>query len=116
MEKIRQAFKEYFDEFDIELPEHIEKKGTITDSGWSITYILTHDEHGEPCLDFLAEHRMTNMRHVRIRQNGEVVALETFQENYAYDAEVEGDEERAEREFQAHNNRVAELLRQKGLI
>lgn len=116
MEKIRQAFREYFEDFELELPKKIENKGTIADSGWTITYVLLKDEQGEPCLDFLAEHRRTSMRHVRIRQNGEVIALETFWETYGYDPEIEGDKERAEKEFHEHNNRVAEILREKGLI
>jgi hypothetical protein len=116
MEKIREAFNAYFKRFGLELPEQLEPKGRLSGGGWSVTYVLTTDEAGEPCLDFLAEHRMTNMRHVRIRQNGEVIALESIEESFSYDAEVEGDKERAEKAFHEHNNRVADLLREKGLI
>ena len=116
MEKIREAFKTYFDEFELELPQKIEKKGTVAEHGWTITYVLTSDEQGQTCLDFLAQHRMTNMRHVRIYQNGEIKELESIQESYGYNHEIEGDQARAEREFQEHNERVAKILRAKNLI
>jgi hypothetical protein len=116
MKKIREAFKEHFDDFGIELPEKIEKKGTISQGGWSITYVLTTDEQGDPCLDFVAEHRMTTMQHVRIRQNGEVDTVDTIQDNYTYNAEIEGDQERAEEEMKEHNKRFTDQLSEKGLL
>lgn len=116
MKKIRQAFKDYFDEFEIELPAKLEEKGSLSQHGWTITYVLTTDAEGQPMLDFLAEHRMTNMRHVRIYHDGAVHALESIQETYSYNPDIPGDEARAEEEFQAHNKRVAETLRAKGLI
>ncbi len=116
MEKIREAFAAYFEEFEIELPKKIAKKGTLSAHGWTITYVLGTDEQGQPCLDFLAENRMTNMRHVRISQSGEIKELATIRETYAYNPQIEGDQARAEREFQAHNNHVAEILRAKDLL
>lgn len=116
MEKIREAFKEYFEGYDIELPEKIEKKGKISKGRWSITYVLTTDEEGKPALDFIADHPMSSMSHMRIRENGETVALESMRENYSYDAKIEGDEERARKEWQEHNDRVADILHEKGLI
>ncbi len=116
MEKIREAFKEYFEEFEVELPEKIEKKGAISEGGWHISYVLTTDEQGEPCLDFVAEHRMTTMQHVRIRENGEVITLGSIQDNYTYNEEIEGDQERAEKEMRAHNQRFADQLSEKGLL
>jgi len=116
IEKIRRGFKRYFDDFNLELPKEIEKKGTISERGWTITYVLTTEDGDKPALDFFAEHRMTNAQLVRIHADGRAEVLETLQETYGYNPEIEGDEERAAREFQAHNQRVAQILQDKGLL
>lgn len=116
MEKIRRAFKEYFDEFDIELPETIQVKGSIQEGGWSITYILNTDEDGKPALDFFAEHRMTNPQLVRIHADGRVEEVASIQETYSFDPDKKGDGERAQKEFQEHNDKVAKLLKERGFL
>lgn len=116
MEKIRRAFKEYFDEFDIELPETIQVKGSIQEGGWSITYILNTDEDGKPALDFFAEHRMTNPQLVRIHADGRVEEVASIQETYSFDPDRKGDGERAQKEFQEHNDKVAKLLKERGFL
>jgi hypothetical protein len=116
MEKIREAFKEFFEGEDIELPQVIEKKGKISKERWGITYILTTDEEGKPALEFIASHPLTNMRHILIKQNGELISLDAMYEDFNYDPKIEGDKERAEKEWREHNKRVADELSKKGLI
>lgn len=115
-EKIRKAFADYFKDFKIKLPKELEKKGRLSKEGWSITYVQTTDDDGNPCLEFLASHRMAGMNRVRIQEDGTVVALPTIEESYGYDSTVAGDKERAEAEWQAHNKRVADEMQAKGLI
>jgi hypothetical protein len=116
MEKIREAFKEYFEGEDIELPQQIEKKGEISKARWGITYILTTDEEGKPSLEFIASHPLTNMSHILIKHDGELISLDAILEDYSYDPKIEGDKEQAEQEWHAHNKRVADELRERGLI
>ena len=116
MEKIRASFKDYIQAFGLELPEPIPAKGQLQQNGWFIKYVVTQDERQEPCLDFYADHPQTNPRHVRILHTGEVMALEGFLEGYSFDPNIEGDKEAALQRFRAHNERVGEELRRKGLI
>ncbi len=116
MTKIASKFKEYFAGYDLELPDPIPPKGQIDKNGWSITYVLHNDDTGSPYLDFFAEHRLTSPKHVRIFHDGKLLGLETYQESYSYDPEIEGDEERAIKEMEEHNNRVSEALKLKGIF
>lgn len=52
-------------------PEHVRerKRGKIVEAGWAIWYLFGEDERGE-YLDYYASHRMTNDRHLRIREDG----------------------------------------------
>lgn len=113
-DKIGNAFNEYFASSKIKLPDPILPQGNIQQAGWTIKYILNEDDQGQPCLDFFAEHRMTNPRHVRIDSNGNIMALDSFLESFTYDSEVEGDEEKARKRFEEHNLRIAEILKAKG--
>ncbi len=85
-------------------------------SGWSITYIFDEDEQGK-YLDFYASHRMTNPRHCRIRENGELEGLPGYREMYSYpENATEEEKKKAEEEYFRHNRKVGEELRRKGLI
>lgn len=116
---IRKSFKAYFNEQGIELPQQIPvgQVNTFDDvgSGWTINYRL--DElNGNLQLDFYAYHRMTNSRHERILESGEVISLENFWE-FGFRI-YEDDPERTEREkneIHDKNKVVEEILRQKGL-
>jgi hypothetical protein len=114
--QIQAAFKEYFDEFDLELPKTLKEKGTIQQGGWSITYVLTREGDDQPALDFFAEHRLTNPRLIRIHPDGRVEEVASLQENFGFDPDVAGDQQRAEKEFQEHNDRFAKLLEERGLL
>ncbi len=116
MDKIRASFRDYFHTNGIDLPDPIPAKGHLSINDWFITYIVTQDEQQKPCLDFYAQHPQTNARHVRILSTGEVIALESFLDSYSYDPNIEGDKEAALQRFRAHNERVGEELRRKGLI
>jgi hypothetical protein len=115
MEAIRTAFRNYFDG-DVELPADLRPEGAeLSGGGWMVRYVPGVDERGQPYLDFLAEHRMTNPRHLRLHADGRREYLECYRESYAYDEDVPGDEAQARAEYRAHNRRVHALLVGKGL-
>jgi hypothetical protein len=114
--KLRRGFSANFKSARVELPKTIEARGQLRTAGWTIDYVLDADPEGKPVLDFTAEHRMTNLRYVRVHADGHSELLGTIQETIAYDDTIPGDRERAEQEMQAHNERLAATLKAKGLI
>ena len=116
---IRKAFKEYYNESGIELPAVVEfdvvRSLNDVGSGWDINYKLVKLETGL-FLDFYACHRMTNSRHHRIMENGEVIALENFWEFglpvYKDDPERQ---KREREEIYRKNKEVKDILESKGL-
>lgn len=117
MEKILASFRDYFDN-RVAIPDALSDKGIIDDdnSGWYIRYIVLKDEHGNPYLDFTAEHRMTNPRHHRITSDGEVTFLEMYDESFSYNADIPGDKEKQRNKFYEHNQNVSRILKEKGLL
>lgn len=115
MDNIRTAFKNYFAQFGLELPAEIEPRGKFYARGWAITYVQTQDDQGQPCLDFLAEHRMTNSRHERIHQDGTIKHLPAPLDAFVHDPNIPGDEARARRDFYEYNQQVEAILKAKGL-
>jgi hypothetical protein len=116
MQQIREGFRAYFDTPGIELPDPIPSRGEIQAEGWHITYVLFQDEQGEPYLDFFAENRFTNSRHVRILATGEAAPLEQYQEALIFQDENDDDWGRAAAAQQEQNQRVTRILEEKGLI
>lgn len=116
MDKMQETFAGRFKPWGIELPDPVPERGEIAQGGWIIKYILVPDEQGQPCLEFVANHRMTNQRHERILSSGERVSLPEFQEGYGYDPNIPGDREAAEARMRAHNQALMEDLISKGLL
>lgn len=117
IDRVDRLFTQYFAPWSITLPAEAlaeRQAGCIQQAGWTIQYQWGSDERGE-YLDFYATHRMTNDRHVRLRESGEVESLPSYQEHIIYPANASQEEiTRVERECYEHNRAVAELLRQKG--
>ena len=65
-------------------------------------------------MDYYAEHRMTNPRHVRIYLDGKMESLPAPLEMYSYSDE--SDKERAKQEFIRHNRAIYAELERKGLV
>jgi hypothetical protein len=119
VERIVEVFAKYFEQWDITLPkENLNNRsdGKIQAEGWTIKYLFDRDQRGE-YMDFYATHRMTNDRHVRIRDDGQTQLLPSFMEFTVYSEDASSEERmQAEREYHEHNNHVEELLRKKGFI
>jgi hypothetical protein len=103
-----------FGPWKIRLPGGARKRGVgeIRKSGWWIRYAFGR-EQGADYLDCYAVHRMTNDRHVRILESGEVRGLPAKS-----DMLIRGDGAKqaiveAERAFNEHNRRVDEELERK---
>ena len=114
MNNIEDAFADIFATWDIRLPPDavtLRQPGKISQRGWAIRYVF-----GEDHLDYYADHRMTNPRHVRIHSDGRIEHLEAPREMYS----IAGDADertrlQAKENFYAYNRRVYAKLRAKGL-
>ena len=112
MDNIERIFGDTFEHWDIQLPANAtvdKKRGKIHQSGWSISYVF-----GEDYMDYYAEHRMTDPRHVRIYTDGKVETLPAPREVYAYSDER--DKDGAREEFFRYNRAVYAELERKGLV
>jgi hypothetical protein len=116
MDKIRESFAAYFEGFGLQLPDPVPAQGYIWEKEWSITYVVIPDEHGQPCLEFVANNRFTNSRHIRILSTGETIPLDTIEDSFTYNPDVPGDREAAEARMLAHNEAVMADLTEKGLM
>jgi hypothetical protein len=114
MEEIRKTFKDYFKNWEIELPEQLEYYGVIQKAGWHIQYIL-EERNDESVVHVSASHRMTNDRNFTIKQNGEIEYIISGQSGYSYNPDIPGDKEKQEQLFYARNRKVGATHRQMGM-
>ena len=80
MDKRILLFNKHFERWGIALQPDAEQrcpKGTIVSRGWTVKYCFGKDQDGK-FLDYYAAHRMTNDRHLRIRDNGDVEGLPAY--------------------------------------
>jgi hypothetical protein len=119
MDRIARIFDAYFGQWDIPLPLEAlttRRPGRLSASGWTIHYLFGTDEKGD-YLDFYAQSRMTNDRHVRIRATGETEMLPAIRDAVVYPAQASDEERREiEQECRRHNTVVAAELRRKGFL
>lgn len=116
---IRAGFSDYFAPAEVELPDPIPARGEVRGGGWQVRFVVLEDEQGDtgaPCLDFFAQNRMTNSRHVRIAADGTASTLENYQDALITQPGEEDDWGKARARQAEHNERVTEILREKGLI
>lgn len=116
MKLIVDNFAKRFSHWDITLPgEDIRNRrsGFIKDAGWFIQYCFGKDESGE-YLDYYAAHRMTEDSHVRLYADGRIESLPAL---YGFMIRSKDDPERDKRlvnEHNEHNEKVREMLNEKG--
>jgi len=119
-EILRAAFNEYFHHWNIELPElgylDEEDAGKITLAGWWITYRFGRDDLGR-WLEFYAQHRMTNDRHVRFHESGEEEILSTLDEPVFIPEDATPEEEsRISQAARDRYNRLFTELKNQGMV
>jgi len=115
MEKIEDIFNEEFKNWEIQLPiENIRlrQRGSIEQAGWKICYLFGLDDKGE-YLDYYAVHRMTDDRHGRIYSDGTCQSLRAMGQWCLLSDDPE-ENVRRQKEFDAGNQLVAEMLKAKG--
>jgi hypothetical protein len=113
VDKIRQSFQEYFKSDGVALPDPIPETGTVQKGGWKIQYRL--NENGES-LDFYAENRRTNSRHIRIHADGKVEPLENYRDNLILEDDSEEAWARASQKNIDNNRNVDRILQEKGFL
>ena len=115
MNNVDTIFAKMFETWDMCLPTDttiLRRPGKITQKEWSISYVF-----GEDYLDYYAEHRMTDPRHVRIHSDGRCESLDAPWDMYAVSGDADESEHQGAKEnFYAHNRRVYGELRDKGLV
>ena len=115
MRSIERRFRLAFAAWGIALPlEDVEarRRGKIVGGGWAVWYLFGSDERGG-YLDYYASHRMTDDRHVRIREDGGTEPLPTISTFRIVSQDPEEDA-RLEAEYLEHNRRVGRMLKEKG--
>ena len=114
MDNIEAAFAKTFETWDIQLLRDattLRQPGKIMQAGWIIRYVF-----GEDHLDYYAEHRMTNPRHVRLHPDGRSESLAAPRDMYVVPGDAdEAARQKAKEDFYAYNRRVHSELRAKGL-
>ena len=116
MTEIERLFADQFRPWGLALLEGAAERGEpgrVGGAGWSVRYVWGDDDRGR-YLDYVADHRMTNQRHVRLRETGEKESLPAIHDGFVSDG-TEADGRRAEAEYTARNQRVYASLRRKGL-
>lgn len=108
---LHQSFKDYFATPGLELPAPIPEHGELKGGGWTVKYVKNAAD-----LDFFAQNRQTNSRHVRIKGDGQVEDLENYQDALIFENENDQDWGRASARQAAHNKKVTEILKNKGLL
>ena len=115
MNNIDTIFAKKFPSWNIHLPANattLRRPGKIMQAEWVINYVF-----GEDYLDYYADHRMTNPRHVRIHSDGRCESLEAPETGFGYPSDAdESARQQAEEAFYTHNRRVYAELKAKGLM
>lgn len=113
MDKIRSTFNEYFQPWEIKLPNPCPEKGEIKKEGWFINYALI-----DGGLEFWAGHRMTNSRYVRIENDGKYADMEAqgwYEKEFYSIGDTEEQTRANERAMQTHNRRFYDHMKERGL-
>jgi hypothetical protein len=117
IDRIREVFAEHFQPWGVTLPlraAETREAGAIHHRGWNIRFFFGSDDAGE-YLEYYATHRMTNDRHIRIRENGDVAPLRAIPQFYVFDSETPGGEERARKEYLEETTAIKAELEEVGL-
>jgi hypothetical protein len=115
MGSIEERFGRTFAQWGIELPpEDVteRRRGKIVEGGWAVWYLFGQDERGG-YLDYYASHRMTDDRHVRLREDGSAESLPTI-DTFRIASQDPIEDARLEAEYFENNRRVGRMLREKG--
>ena len=115
MSVLEERFRDHFAPWSTSIPPgHVQqrRRGKILEAGWAIWYLVGKDERGE-YLDYYASHRMTNDRHIRLREDGAEEHLPTISTMRTASQDPEEDE-RLAAEYLEENRRVAKMLEEKG--
>lgn len=115
MRSIEERFRRTFAHWGFAMPpEGLEARrhGKIVASGWAIWYLFGSDERGG-YLDYYASHRMTDDRHVRLREGSPAEQLPTI-ETFLIRSRDPEEDARLKAKYLERNRRSGRILREKG--
>lgn len=115
---IRDAFREEFARFRLELPEENlreRKPGSIPWSGSGRLFFVFGNEEGREYLEYYGHHRMGDC-HGKIDGDGRHVSLPELSAMYGYDPDIPGDDEKNRAEMEQKYRELLAGLVKKGLF
>ncbi len=116
MKQIQAKFNQRFAHWNITLSDEVMSqrvRGKIVKAGWCIWFLFGTDEAGD-YLDYYASHRMAGGDdHIRIRMDGSEESLPAIASIHLT-SEDPVEAQRLEKEFLAENQRISEMLNEKG--
>jgi len=115
MNQIQTIFNQRFARWNIALSDEVvsqRTRGKIVKAGWCIWFLFGTDETGD-YFDYYASHRMIGDYHTRIRIDGSEESLPAIGSIYWY-SEDPVEAKRLRKEFFDENERIVEMLNEKG--
>lgn len=116
---IEVAFADYVAKWDLAPPaEAVAKRedGHLFKAGWHLGWVFG-TEDGQEYFEWIAEHRMADMEHVRLLADGESVLLDVPRTGFTYpDGATDEYVGRREAEYVDWNRRVYAELSERGLL
>ncbi len=115
MSAIENEFNRRFQHWNIKLPDEAvahRRRGYIGQAGWAIWYLFDSNDRGE-YLDFYASHRMTGDEHTRIYADGTTEDL-PYIGSFRLSSSDPEEDARLEAEYFARNQKIAQMLEEKG--
>lgn len=115
---VRAAFAATFSGAGAELPDDtviaVGERGSFRHGDWSFRYVVNECD-GAPCLDVVAQVGGSEQIE-RILASGEVESGPNFSDLVLLDPDVDEDLRAAEARVRAHNARVGDVMRARGLL
>jgi len=115
MNRIEEAFREEFANWNLEIPPELlasRTPGFIQEAGWLIQFAFGSDSRGE-YLDYYDSHRMTDDSHVRLYESGRRQHLSSLASFFVTSSDpIEA--KRCEAAYHRRNRRIARQLAAKG--
>lgn len=113
------AFADYLERWELGPPAEAiaaRENGHLFKDGWYLGWVFGEEE-GREYFEWVTEHRMADMEHVRVFADGDPLLLDTPRSGYVY-PEGATDEYRArvEAEYFDWNRRIYADLRERGLL
>lgn len=117
-ESIKQQFNKKYKHWDLRIEDSIlikEDLYELRDKGWNIRFKVAFEDEA-PFIEVYACHRMTSDAHYLIDRNGRIEVLDAIVDMFAYNPQIENDEELQRKAFLMRNKKIYNDLMEKELM